>query len=86
MILIAQLGKNFTGGRNELITGKQLLAVALDKIAEIQREVGGRFALVECEDTPKLVGFYVDNGFSRLQDRRTGKGTGDYFVQLVRTS
>jgi len=86
MILIAHIGKNYSGGENELITGEQLLKVAFEKIAEIQREVGGRFVLVECEDTPKLVSFYTANGFSRLQNRSIGEGEKEYFVQLVRTS
>jgi hypothetical protein len=86
MILIAQLGKNYADGNDRLITGTQLLAVALEKIAAIQRELGGRFVLVECEDTPNLLEYYQANGFSRLQDRATGEGDGDYFVQMVRTS
>ena len=86
MTLIAQLGKNYTNGGNKLITGKQLLEVAFEKIIEIQREQGGRFILVECEDTSNLISYYTANGFSRLQNRATGKGESDYFVQLVRTT
>ena len=34
--LIAQLGKNFTNGADQKITGEELLALAWDKIKEIQ--------------------------------------------------
>jgi hypothetical protein len=86
LILIAHLGKNYTNGADALITGQQLLSVAFEKISEIQREVGGRFVLVECEDTENLVSFYNASGFTRLQDRPIGENGEDYFVQLVRTS
>ena len=85
MILIAQLGKNYTNGVNKLISGQQLLDIAFEKIIEIQRDVGGRFVCVECEDSPNLLKYYIANGFVRLQNRYTGD-KGDYFVQLVRTS
>jgi hypothetical protein len=86
LILIAHLGKNYTNGADKLITGQQLLSVAFEKITEIQREVGGRFVLVECEDNPNLLSYYASNGFKRLQDRAISEDGDDYFVQLVRTS
>jgi putative methionine-R-sulfoxide reductase with GAF domain len=85
VILIAHLGKNYCDGANELITGEQLLAIAFAKIVEIQRELGGRFVSVECEETPSLLGFYQNNGFIKLQDRPKPNEDG-YFVQLIRTS
>jgi hypothetical protein len=86
LILIAHLGKNYTKGANELITGQQLLNIAVEKIVEIQGEIGGRFICVECEDTPNLLNYYTQNGFSRLQNRPISVDKDDYFVQLVRTS
>ena len=86
VLLIAHIGKNYTDGKNKLISGEQLLKVAFEKITEIQREVGGRFILVECEDTPSLLEYYSANGFIRLQDRKIGGDGGEYFVQLIRTS
>jgi hypothetical protein len=38
-VLVGKTRKNFTENRNRLITGKQLLEVALAKTTEIQREV-----------------------------------------------
>ena len=38
--LIAQLGKNFTNGANEKITGKQLLEIAMMHLKELQFKIG----------------------------------------------
>ena len=59
--LIAQLGKNYSNGYNELITGSELLGEACDKIKRLQFDVGGKFAYLECEDKQKLIDFYAKN-------------------------
>lgn len=87
--LIAQLGKNFSNGYNELITGDELLDEACGKIGKIQIDLGGRFAYLECEDKPKLIEFYSRNGFcnfdTRTLDRdETSKLHGDYLVQMLK--
>lgn len=87
--LLAQLGKNFTNGYNELITGDELLKLACDKIQEVQFVLGGRFAYVECEDKPKLIQFYKRNGFIEFDRRNLDRdevGTldGEYLIQLLR--
>ena len=86
--LIAQLGKNFTNGLNQLITGDELLKIACDKIMSVQFEVGGRFVYVECEDKEVLCNFYRKNGFFEFDRRMLDKDetglTGEYLVQLLR--
>ena len=67
--LIGQLGKNYLNDLNKLITGDELLKMALEQVHESQRILGGRFVYLECEDTPKLIQFYVDNGFVKFNDR-----------------
>lgn len=67
--LIAQLGKNFSNGNNTLITGDDLLHMAMEKILKIRNEVGGRFAYLECEDSPKLISFYERNHFKKFGKR-----------------
>ena len=56
--LIAQLGKNYAHGYENLITGNELLKIACDTVADAQRILGGRFVYLECEDTPRLMEFY----------------------------
>lgn len=68
--LIAQLGKNFSKGLDKLISGDELLQMAIDKIAMIQQSIGGKVVYVECEDKPKLLDFYRRNGFVRFGERR----------------
>lgn len=87
--LIAQLGKNFTNGYNNLITGDEILNEACNKISRIQFELGGRFAYLECEDKPQLTGFYSRNGFCNFDIRKldkdeTDKLDGEYLVQMLK--
>lgn len=70
MPLIAQLGKNYTNGYNQLISGDELLKMALDKIKEAQIILGGKFVYLECEDIIKLREFYQSNGFVEFGRRK----------------
>lgn len=87
--LIGQLGKNYTNGYNQLITGDELLKMACDMIRETQLILSGKMAYLECEDIPKLVDFYKLNGFypfaHRNMDREErGLANSEYLVQLLR--
>lgn len=86
--LIGQLGKNYAGGNNYLISGSDLLTMALNKIVNIQEEIGGRFVYLECEEKERLIQFYEDNGFTvfgkRKKDRDEVGVDGDYLVQLLK--
>ena len=87
--LIAQLGKNYYNGYNKLIAGKDLLAIACDKVSNIQLDVGGRFAYVECEDKPALIEFYKNQGFIEFNRRHLDMDeaellSGQLLVQLLR--
>ena len=64
--LIAQLGKNFADGANKLISGAQLLDLALDAIRELQFRAGGTVVFLEADDNPKLISFYEANGFKQF--------------------
>jgi hypothetical protein len=84
--LIAQLGKNFSNGNNALISGNELLSLAMQKIKLIQNEIGGKFAYLECEDIDKLINFYEDNNFKifgkRKLDLDETEINGAYLLQL----
>ena len=84
--LIGQLGKNYTNGNDTLISGTELLNLAMEKIRSVQKEVGGRFAYLECEDNEKLISFYERNNFKVYGKRRLdGDETdirGEYLIQL----
>ena len=86
--LIAQLGKNYAKELNLLITGKELLQMACQKVSAIQLDLGGKFAYLECEDKPKLIQFYTANGFfefdKRPLDRDETNIDGDYLVQMLK--
>lgn len=83
--LIAQLGKNYTDGNDSLITGDDLLHLAMEKVRKVQNEIGGRFAYLECEEKEKLIKFYERNNFKffgkRQLDRDETDITGTHLLQ-----
>ena len=85
--LIAQLGKNYTNGANERITGEQLLQAAVDTIKELQYMAGGMVIFLEAENEEKLMRFYEDkNGFKRFDTKEVKAGTENAhtLVQLLK--
>ena len=87
--LIGQLGKNYSHSYNTLITGDELLKLALDKVREMQLIIGGKIVYLECEDKERLLDFYSQNGFvnfgKRYLDRdETDTLSGEYLVQMLK--
>ncbi len=87
-LLIGQLAKNYHNGNDTLISGSDLLQLAIEKIKKVQAEVGGRIVYLECEDAPGLIKFYNDNGFTVFGKRKLdGDETnlkGEYLIQLFK--
>ena len=84
--LIAQLGKNYAGGRNKKITGKELVELAWTVIEDVQYMLGGMVAFLEAENEEKLLSFYRDNRFSQFDTRQTTSSEDEphELVQLLR--
>ena len=87
--LIGQLGKNYSNGYDTLITGDELLKLALDKVKQMQYIVGGKIVYLECEQKEKLIDFYESNGFVnfglRALDRdETDRLSGESLVQMLK--
>ncbi|NTW04568.1 MAG: N-acetyltransferase [Peptococcaceae bacterium] len=87
--LIGQLGKNYDNGYNELITGDELLGIAIVKVREGQAIFGGKFVYLECEDWPKLISFYSSHGFIAFANRKLDNDEKenfkkDYLVQMIK--
>ena len=80
--LIAQLGKNYTDGANERITGEELLFTVWELLKEVQYDVGGSIVFVEAEKYPGLLNFYRDNAFRAFGERKDDDG--EDLVQFVR--
>ena len=79
--LIAQLGKNYTDGANERISGEELIFAAWKVMQTIQYDIGGSIVFVEAEDIPELLDFYVANHFRIFSERDSEEGK---LIQLVR--
>lgn len=84
--LIAQLGKNYTDGRNKEITGKELIELAWTVIEDAQYMLGGIVTFLEAENEEKLLSFYRDNRFSQFDTRQTAsdKDESHELIQLLR--
>lgn len=87
--LIGQLGKNFANGYNKLISGDELLLLALNKVREMQYIAGGKIVYLECEHKEPIIDFYERNGFvnfgERILDRdETSVLFGESLVQMLR--
>lgn len=84
--LIAQLGKNYTNGRNKKITGKELVELAWTVIEDAQYMLGGMVTFLEAENEEKLLSFYQNNRFSQFDTRQTASGADEphELVQLLR--
>jgi len=68
--LLAQIGKNYTASCDKLITGNELLHLALSKVGQAQALIGGKIVYLECEETPALVAFYERHGFVNFGTRK----------------
>lgn len=84
--LIAQIGKNYSNGRNKKITGKELIELAWTVIEDAQYMLGGMVAFLEAENEEKLLSFYRDNRFSMFDTRQSVSDTSEphELVQLLR--
>ena len=69
--LIAQLGKNFADGRNNRITGAEMLELAWSVIEEMQYMGGGMVVFLEANNDDKLLKYYNNNRFSQFDTRQT---------------
>lgn len=88
-LLIGQLSKNFKDGNECLMTGEELLDLAIESVQEAQKIIGGKVVFLECEDKPKLVDFYSKYGFvvfgKRMLDRdEVEKVDGKYYLQWIK--
>ena len=84
--LIAQLGKNYAGGRDKEISGKALIELAWMMIEKAQYMFGGMVTFLEAENEEKLLSFYRDNRFSQFDTRQTASDAEESheLVQLLR--
>jgi len=83
--LIAQFGKNYAVENGQGISGNVLMDLAYDTLVEVQHQIGGGVAFLECEDKEKLIQFYESetNGFRRFGERYSETDNVKY-IQLMR--
>lgn len=84
--LIAQLGKNYTNGRNREISGTELLELAWNVIEDMQYMGGGIVVFLEANDEESLLAFYQENKFRQFDTRlAVSNATNQHeLIQLLR--
>lgn len=81
--LIAQLGKNYTDGMNELVKGSEILELALNVIRRIQYRIGGMIAFLDAENNTNLIDFYTLNGFHLISDPNSPREELIQFYRMI---
>lgn len=71
--LLGQLGKNYSESakKAKAVSGKDILALAYDKIRQAYNLSGGRILFLECEEHERLLRFYQENGFRQIEDYKS---------------
>lgn len=86
--LLAQLSKNFYNGYDSLITGDELIQMALNNAEQVQMLIGGKVVYLECQNIDKLIDFYQQHGFVKFGTRTLSgderKELGESLVQMLR--
>lgn len=81
--LLAQFGKNYALEECKRISGKQMMKLANDVLLDVQRRIGGGVLYLDCEDTPKLKNFYMEENFKEFADRFSSEDERKY-IQFIR--
>jgi hypothetical protein len=86
--LIGQISRNYALGQG-LISGDELLQLAMNIVRRAQRNLSGKMVYLESADHPKLIAFYERNGFVRMGHRPhecedAEQGQLSSFVQYIR--
>lgn len=83
--LIAQIGKNYSIDVSERISGNELMSLAYNTLTDVQRQIGGGVAFLECEDNQKLLNFYMQEpNLFRVFGERFSETDGTKYIQLLR--
>ena len=86
LLLIAQLGKNYSNGNECLISGTDLLQLAIDRVKHVQHESAGNLCIWSVKMREKLLDFYTKNHFKVFGKRRLDRDEtdvkGHYLIQL----
>ena len=80
--LLAQLGKNYRIENGSRIAGKTLMAIAKEKLSEIQNSIGGTIVYLDCEADANLINFYEAEGFT-LFGERISSVDGKRYLQYI---
>lgn len=72
--LIGQIGKNYAIDVKDRIKGSDLLSLAYKKVQYAKNIINAKFVWLECEDNDKLVSFYENFGFVKINQFKSTNG------------
>lgn len=87
--LIGQIGKNFSDDVHKsktIITGRELLTLAYDKVVEASMIINAKYVWLECENIDYLNKFYKQFGFSEVQDYTSENGLKVMILKISKKS
>ena len=81
--LVAQLGKNYGVDGGCRITGKLLMQLVDQELADLQHRAGGGIKYLDCEEDNPLSSFYENEGYSYFGERISEKD-GKKYLQYMK--
>ena len=66
--LLGQLGKNYNLPKEKQIDGNSLLSLAFELLLEAKELINARYVWLECENSEKLINFYKNFGFKKIDN------------------
>ena len=79
--LLGQVGKNFNLEKNNL-TGNEILKIAYELLLEIRQKIRVKFIWLECQNNEKILNFYQNFGFSKIDNFISESGYNVMIMEL----
>ena len=79
--LLGQVGKNFNLEKNNLI-GNEILKIAYELLLEIRQKIRVKFIWLECQNNEKILNFYQNFGFSKIDNFISENGYNVMIMEL----
>lgn len=80
--LLGQLGKNYSDGVKNLISGRELLTFAYNLFLKIKELINVKYIWLECQNEVKIISFYQNFGFKMLESMTSEEGLKVMIMEL----
>lgn len=80
--LLGQLGKNYSDGVKNLISGRELFTFAYNLFLKIKELINVKYIWLECQNEVKIISFYQNFGFKMLESMTSEEGLKIMIMEL----